>query len=69
MITVDYSQVANLELGRGDPTLSMLAPVAEVLNVSVATARGRLVNLLVICEPTYNFTNLDFYACRIKDQA
>lgn len=35
MMDVDYSQIANLELGRRDPTLSMLVLVAERLNVTV----------------------------------
>lgn len=35
LMNVDYSQVSNMELGKKDPTLSMLLLVAEQLGVSL----------------------------------
>lgn len=36
LMDVEYVQVANLELGKRDPTLSMLKRIADALRVSIS---------------------------------
>jgi len=36
LMNVEYVQVANLELGKRDPSLSMLKRVADALNISIS---------------------------------
>lgn len=36
LMDVEYVQVANLELGKRDPTLSMLKLIADSLNVTIS---------------------------------